>query len=109
VFDMLEQLETTYHKLIDQEQPTKNDAQRLLSVAEDLRWYSDRVGAERWDRMPRSNKWSFEQNLWRLTRQAKNAVDSAGRPAVRYSIDRGKECVGSAAEILALFEPGEVG
>ncbi len=105
---MLEQLETTYHQLIDQEQPAEDDARRLLSVAEDLRWYADRIGAERWAKMPRSNKWSFEQNLWRLTRHAKNAVASASPQPVRYFIDRGKECVGLAAEILALIDPSEV-
>jgi hypothetical protein len=107
--DMLDQLETTYHKLIDHEQPIKDDAWRLLAVAEDLRWYAGRIGADRWDKLPRSNKWSFEQNLWRLTRHAKNAAASTSPLPVRYFIDRGKECVGLAAELLSLFEPGEVG
>ena len=68
---MLEQLEAAYRQLIRLEQPAEDEAQRLLGVADDLRWYAERIGTERWDEMPRSNQWSFAQNLWRLTRQAK--------------------------------------
>jgi hypothetical protein len=75
----------------------------LAGIVEDLRWYADRLGSERWDEMPRTNKWSFEQNLWKLTRQAKNA--SAPVPdRLQYFIDCGKGCVGLASEIFALFE-----
>jgi hypothetical protein len=56
--------------------------------------------------MPRSNKWGFEQNLWHLTRQAKQAYAPAPNRA-RYFIDRGKEIIGLAAEIFALFEYGD--
>jgi len=104
---MLEQLETAYRRLIEHEQPAEDEAQRLLSITEDMRWYADRIGLERWDKMPRSNKWSFEQNLWRLTKQAKSAILSTSIKPLHYSIDRGKECVGLAAEILALFENGK--
>lgn len=104
---MLEQLEVAYRKLIDHEQPAEDEAQRLLLVIDDMRWYADRISVERWDKMPRSNKWSFEQNLWHHTKQAKNATASASPKPVRYFIDRGKECVGLAAEILALFESSE--
>jgi hypothetical protein len=105
--EMLEQLGTAYRRLIEHEQPAKDEAQRLLSVIDDMRWYADRIGLERWDKMPRSSKWSFEQNLYHLTKQAKSAILSTSIKPVYYSIDRGKECVGLAAEILALFEHGK--
>ena len=60
---MLEQLREAYRALIQREQPGEEDAQRLLTVVDDLRWYADRIGSERWHRLPRSNKWSFEQRL----------------------------------------------
>ncbi len=104
---MLGQLETAYHQLIEQTHPKEDEAHRLLSVTDDLRWYAGRIGAERWDKIPRSNKWSFEQNVWYFTRQARDAIESAQSPSIRYLIDRGKACVGLAAEILALFEYGE--
>lgn len=104
---MLGQLEVAYRQLIDREQPAADEARRLLSVIDDLGWYADRIGVERWDRMPRSNKWSFEQNLWYSTKRAKDATTSASPRPVRYFIDRGKECVGLAAEICALLESAE--
>jgi hypothetical protein len=72
-----------------------------------LHWYADRIGVERWDEMPRSNKWSFEQNLWRLTKQAKKMIAPVPN-RTRYFIDCGKMCVGLASEIFALFEYGEL-
>jgi hypothetical protein len=104
---MLSQLEAAYRKLIEREHPAKGEAQRLLSVVDDMRWYADRIGAERCDQQPQSNKWSFTQNLWHLTKMVKNTVASATIKPVEYFIDRGKECVGLAAEIFALFEYGE--
>jgi hypothetical protein len=104
---MLEQLETAYRRLIEHKQPAEDEAQRLLSVTDDMRWYADRIGLERWDKIPRSNKWSFQQNLWRLTKQAQGGIASIPVKPIRYYIDRGKECVGLAAEILALFENGK--
>jgi hypothetical protein len=100
---MLEQLEVVYHDLIGREHASVEDAQRLIGIVADLRWYADRIGMERWDRMPRSNKWSFEQNLWRLARQANNPFTPIPN-RIHYLIDRGKECVGLAGEIFALFE-----
>jgi len=105
--EMLEQLEMAYRRLIEHEQPAEDEARWLLSVIDDMRWYADRIGLERWDKMPRSNKWSFEQNLWHLTKQGQGALASISTRPIRYYIDRGKECVGLAAEILALFENGE--
>ena len=104
---MLDQLEAACQRLISSEAPSQDDALRLISVVDDLRWYADRVSADRWCKPPRSNKWSFEQNLWHLLKQAGAALVPAPPQAVRQLIDRGKECVGLAAEILALFEPGE--
>lgn len=100
---MLEQLSESYHSLIQHEQPGAEEARRLLSIVDDLEWYASRIGKERWDQMPRSNKWSFEQNLWRLTKQAGKGVAPVP-DCLRYFIDRGKECVGLASEIFALFE-----
>ena len=100
---MLEQLDAAYDELIQFEQPAEEEAQRLLSVVSDLRWYADRIGNQRWNEMPRSNKWSFEQNLWRLTKQAREATAPAPN-RIHYLIDCGKECVGLASEIFAFFE-----
>lgn len=100
---MFEQLEAAYHNIIQLDQPAEKDRQRLRTIIDDLRWYADRIGNERLYEMPRSNKWSFEQNLWHLTKQAKQAVAPVPN-RVLYFIDRGKECVGLASEIFALFE-----
>jgi hypothetical protein len=101
---MLEQLEIAYQELITLEQAANDDeAQRLFAIVNDLRWYADRIGKERLDVMPRSNKWSFQQNLWRLTKQAKKAKAPVPN-CVLYFIDCGKQCVGLASEIFALFE-----
>ena len=103
---MFEQLDKAYRLLIQLEHPTDNEAQRLLAIVDDLRWYADRIGIERWDVMPRSNKWSFEQNLWRLTKQAKKMVTPVAN-RIYFFIDCGKMCVGLASEIFTLFEHGE--
>jgi hypothetical protein len=100
---MLDQLEAAYNNLKLLEHAGAEDVRRFSAIVEDLRWYAKRIGSDRWNSMPRSNKWSFEQNLWRLTRQAKNAVAPVP-DRIGYFIDRGKECVGLAVEIIALFE-----
>jgi len=104
--EMLDQLEFAYRKLIGCEQTAEDIGRRLLGVVDDLRWYAGRVGAERWDDYPRTNKWSFAQNLWHLTRQARDGAEAPSPQPVVFFIDRGKECVGLAAEMLALFEAG---
>ncbi len=104
---MLEQLETAYRKLIEHERPAEDEARRLLLVIDDMRWYAARIGAIRCDKQPQQNKWSFEQNLWHLTKLAKSAIASATTKPISYFIDRGKECVGLAAEIFAAFEYDE--
>jgi hypothetical protein len=106
VSTLLEQLENTYCTLTQPEQPN-NDAERLFTIIDDLRWYAMRIGGDRWDVMPRSNIWSFHQNLWRLSRQAKNAVEEKTGNITEF-IDLGKRCVGLASEIVSLFEKDEL-
>jgi hypothetical protein len=100
--NILEELRIAYHKLTQLEQSVDDDAKRLFSIVDDLLWYADRIGAERWDKIPRSNKWSFEQNLWRLTRQAKMGFTPELNHIYSF-IDNGKQCVGLASELLMLF------
>jgi hypothetical protein len=100
---MLEQLEATYQDLLRLDESPEEDAKRLLGIIDDLRWYADRIGMERWDEMPRSNEWSFQQILWRLARQATSTAAPL-QDRVRYFIDQGKACVGLASEIVFLFE-----
>src|SRR5262245_5680449 len=99
---MLEELRMAYDKLAQLGQSVDEDAKRLFSIADDLLWYADRIGAERWDKTPRSNKWSFEQNLWRLTRQAKKGF-TPELHHIHSFIDSGKQCVGLASELLMLL------
>ncbi|HRQ22873.1 MAG TPA: hypothetical protein PLF42_05505, partial [Anaerolineales bacterium] len=100
---MLDELMSAYQALITAEQASESEAQRMFAIVDDLRWYADRIGKERLDTMPRSNKWSFQQNLWRLVKRAKKATAPVSN-RVLYFIDCGKECVGLASEIFALFE-----
>jgi len=100
---MLDQLDAACQNMIGLENASGDDARRLTGIVEDLRWYAGRIGMERWNSMPRSNKWSFEQNLWRLTRQARTALAPVP-DRIRFFIDRGNQCVGLAGEIFALFE-----
>jgi hypothetical protein len=104
--EMLDQLEAAYRGIIERYKPNEPDSLRLLAIVGDLRWYAERLGDERLDRMPRSNKWSFAQNLWYFTCQAQHMAPE-GVDEVIYFIDRGKTCVGLGAEILALFEYGQ--
>jgi hypothetical protein len=100
---MLAQLADAYREIIQLEYASDDDRDRLFGIFDDLRWYADRIGCERWDTMPRSNKWSFEQHVWHLTRQAKEK-DAPVPDRIRYFTDQGKMCVGLAAEIISLFE-----
>lgn len=106
VATLLEQLEGIYLALIEDEKVEFNDGQRLLFIVEDLRWYSNRIGAKRWDTMPRDNVWSFHQNLWRLTRDANKSLELEENNINEW-IDKGKKCVGSASEIILLLEKGK--
>src|SRR5512145_247038 len=40
---MLEQLREAYRTLIQLENPTADDAQRLFTIIDDLQWYADRI------------------------------------------------------------------
>ena len=63
----------------------------------------DRLGPDRWDAYPRTNKWTFIQHLWHLTKEAKK-MEAPVADRVGYFIDQGKMVVGLAAEIFSLFE-----
>ena len=105
VQSMLGLLEAQYRRLIEGSQATEEDARRLLSIVDDLRWYAGRIGPEHWDELPRDDRWSFEQNLWKLARRARDAAPE-GPEQLCSLIDEGKRCVGLASEALALFAGG---
>jgi hypothetical protein len=105
--DLLDQLETSYRSLIAAVRPSDEDARRLLAVVHDLRWYEGRLGDACWDTMPRSNIWSFHQNLWRLVRRAESVLIGQLPESLDPLIDRGKSCVGAAARIVELLDSPE--
>jgi len=102
VAKMLERLMNAYDRL-QQLEARKEDSERLRFIIDDLSWYAERIGIERCYKMPQENIWSFEQNLWRLTKEAEKA-DAPVTNRIHYYIDRGKACVGLASEIYARFE-----
>jgi hypothetical protein len=102
--DMLIQLENAYQKLNGHEKQVEVDAQRLYSIAEDMRWYAAVLGPERWDRLPQLNRWSFVQHLWHLTKQAEAVANSEAYQSVHHLIHHGKEHVGQIAEAFSLYE-----
>ncbi len=104
---MLDQLESAYRTLAARTQSVENESSRLRSIVEDLRWYTDRVGSERWSSLPRLNKWSFDQHVWHLTKEAKRATASDSLRSICYYINHGKEHVGLVAEVFALLEYDE--
>jgi hypothetical protein len=103
VMEMLEQLEAAYGAIIAQDKPDEYEKEQFVAIANDLRWYAGRLGEARLDEMPRSNKWTFTQNLWHLLKEARQGTAPVGE-RVHYFIDRGKQVVGLAAELYALFE-----
>jgi hypothetical protein len=105
---MLDQLEAAYRALMARSQSTNDENSRLLSTVDDLRWYADRFGSERWSILPQLNKWSFDQHVWHLTKEVKRAVASESLRSIAYYINHGKEHVGMVAEGFALFEYAEV-
>jgi hypothetical protein len=105
---MLDQLEAAYRALMARSQSTNDENSRLLSTVDDLRWYADRLGSERWSILPQLNKWSFDQHVWHLTKEVKRAVASESLRSIAYYINHGKEHVGMVAEGFALFEYAEV-
>ena len=102
VAKMFERLKNAYDKL-QQIEAGDEDIERLKTIIDDLNWYAERIGSERWYKMPQENIWSFEQNLWRLTKEAEKAMAPVTNH-IHYYIDRGKACVGLASEIYARFE-----
>ena len=101
---MLDQLEAAYQTLLSRAQPAEADRARLLGVLDDLRWYAERLGASRWETPPRPGRWSFAENLWHIAEQAMTEAIAPAPHSIIYFIDHGKEHVGQAAEIFALFE-----
>jgi hypothetical protein len=105
---MLDQLAAAYRALADRSQSSSHELDRLLSTVDDLRWYADRIGSERWSTLPQLNKWSFDQHLWHLTKEAKRAASVDSPRSIEFYINHGKEHVGMVAEVFALFEYAEV-
>jgi hypothetical protein len=98
---MFAQLEAACREAVISAAPDETETAMLTSIVADLRWYAGRIGQDRLDIMPRSNKWSYTQNLWWLVKKTRQAPQ-AGR--AHYLIDHAKWCVGLASEILWLFE-----
>lgn len=104
VLTMLTQLEAAYQQLATHYRAPLVDKERLRTVLADFQWYSSRLGEARWEQAPRLGRWSFADNLWHITSQALQQVDQPEATSLVYFIDHGKEHVGQAAEIFALFE-----
>jgi hypothetical protein len=102
--EMLALLLAAYQRLAARCSATPEDSLRLESIVQDLRWYMERIPPERWSKLPRQNRWSFESNLWYLTKQACEAAEAENTRPITEMIDQGKWIIGLAAEIVALFE-----
>lgn len=107
IVTMLSQLERAYQLLADHYNAAQMDRERLTTVLLDLRWYAQRLGEERWEVAPRVGRWSFAENVWHITEQALEEAQQPTSASIVYFIDHGKEHVGQAAEIFALFEYGQ--
>lgn len=106
--ELLDRLEEAYQSLAGSLQADEEAQARLSAILADLRWYAARIGQKRWSLQPRKNRWSLEQRLWHLLRRVKSAGAAPSTTPVTFFIDRGKECVGQAADICTLFEYGEL-
>jgi hypothetical protein len=104
---MLAQLEGAYRRLLALHPAAQADAQRLTIVLEDFHWYAERLGARRWEHAPRPGRWSFAENLWHIVEQAGQAAEQPAGQPLHYFVDHGKEHVGQAAELLAIFSYDE--
>src|SRR5262245_31694541 len=104
---ILAQLAGAYRRLLALHPSDEADAQRLTTVLDDFRWYSERLGAQRWEHAPRPGRWSFAENLWHIAEQAIAAAERPTGEPLRYFVDHGKEHVGQAAELLAIFSYDE--
>ncbi len=102
--DMLAMLQAAYQSLVVRTRANDEERLKLEGIVQDLRWYMGRIGPQRWARLPKQNKWSFESNLWHLTKKANEAAQASTVRPIAYYIDQGKWIVGFAAEIVALFE-----
>jgi hypothetical protein len=105
---MLDQLDAAYQTLATRLHSTNNESNCLCSTVDDLHWYADRIGSERWSILPRSNKWSFDQHVWHLTKEAKRAARADSLRSLDFYINHGKEHVGWIAELFALLEYSEI-
>ncbi len=101
--EMLAQLAAVYDQVGAGQSGTEADRKRFAAIVADLHWYAERLGDEQLDKQPRSNIWSFAQNLWKLTKQANKAAEDSGGEATNSLIDEGKQVVGLAAEITILL------
>jgi GNAT superfamily N-acetyltransferase len=101
---MLDQLESAYHALLARTSLPSEAATSLLSIAADLRWYAALIGLPRWSQSPRLNLWSFEQQLWHLSKEAQASVEDARPDTVRVLLHHGKEHVGQVAMLATLLD-----
>ena len=106
--EMLGQLDAAYHDFREHKRFAQDDTARLLSILDDMRWYAEKIGPERWESLSQSsNQWSFEQHLWHLLKHARSAADSGWSESIVHFINHGKEHIGKVAEILNLLEKDE--
>ena len=105
---MLDRLGAAYDLLVASALAGEEAKTHFSSIVAAMRWYAARIGPERWGIQPRQNRWSYEQRLWHLLRQVRNATVSHARAPIAYFIARGQECVGQVADIYILFEYGEL-
>ena len=102
---MLDQLARSYAAIAAKGSAQPEDERRLYSILDDMRWYAQRLGVERWTVAPLPGRWSFADNLWHITQQAQEDSQQDNlQGSVIYYIDHGKAHIGQAAEIFALFE-----
>jgi hypothetical protein len=103
--EMLAQLAAAYEAIIAERKLAEAEAERLRSVAADMRWYADLMGAAQWQELSSLNEWSFSQHLWHLMKEAKGivGVDTAVTP--HPLIHHGKEHVGLLASSLNNLMP----
>jgi len=104
VLKMLKLLEQAYETLLLHEKPTADETARLRTVWNDFQWYSERFGISRWSLTPSTDKWSFSDILWHVTKQAVDSTKETTPDPVRYFIDHGKEHIGQIAELWFLLQ-----
>src|SRR5258706_5803224 len=89
--EMLGRLEQAYRRLIALHAAPAAEAQRLLTVLDDFRWYGERLGANRWEGVPRPGRWSFAENPWHITDPALAVRDTPDAGPLPDFIDPGEE------------------